>query len=320
MIVYIYGPDTFRSREYARESVKKFKEQRDPQGYNVVFLDGKKETSGAILTELATTPFLAERRLIMVDNILSSSNKELLGELLKKIKEKRIAESNIVIFWQGEPISKVKEAKELEKVLREEKYAREFVELSGAKLTTWIQQAVKEGGGSIAPNATTYLAQQLVGDMWQLHSVIGQLIAYTNRGEITIKDVELFIEEKIDDNIFNMIAAVSSGNKKQAFILLNEQRRRGEEEGKIFGLFVWQFRILLEMSDLLEHEPGLTSEAIARETGLHPFAVKKNLSLVKKYSLANLQRVYQELLTLDHQTKTGQADRSLLIDLLVAKI
>ena len=49
MIIYIWGEDTFRSRQYLKKTIEQFKKQRDPQGYNVVILDTKKEESGRVL-------------------------------------------------------------------------------------------------------------------------------------------------------------------------------------------------------------------------------------------------------------------------------
>ena len=101
MIIYIYGADTFRSRKYLREMVEQFKKKRDPQGYNVVFVDAQKQPE-KILGEILTAPFLAEKRMIIVENVLSISDKELLAGLMERIAKGKTPESNVVVFWQGE--------------------------------------------------------------------------------------------------------------------------------------------------------------------------------------------------------------------------
>ncbi len=322
MILFLHGPDTFRSRQYLHESIQKFKIQRDPQGYNVVFVDGKKDEAGKILMEINSAPFLAERRMIVIENILSSSDKELLGELIERIKTQKFPDSNIIIFWQGEAFSKIKEAKELQALLTKEKYAPEFITLKGAELARWAAKEIKARGGVIEPPALDFLCQNVGADMWGLNSLIDQLVAYTSKLEIrpiTLADVQLFLDEKVDDNIFNMVEAVVNGNKKLAFKLLAEQRRLGEEDSKIFGLIVWQFRILLEMADLLEREPKAISETIAKELGIHPFVAKKNLAAARRLPLSALQKIYRDLLEIDIKTKTGQGDQSLLTDMFIGR-
>jgi DNA polymerase-3 subunit delta len=117
-----------------------------------------------------------------------------------------------------------------------------------------------------------------------------------------------------------MVEALIAGNHEQCFKLLGEQRRQGEEEIKLFGLVLWQFRTLLSVSDLLEREGNLASDAIASRLKIHPFVAKKNMALTKRFSLARLEALYAELLEIDTKTKSGQADPGLLMDLFVARI
>lgn len=321
MILFLFGLDTFRSRQYLAQSIEKFKRERDPQGYNVATVDGKTSPFGKITAEILASPFLAEKRMVIVENLLASSSKELLAAMLAFIADKKIPENNVVIFWQGESLSKVKEAKELEAVLIKEKYAREFVPLTGAKLAEWTANEVKARGGSIAAEALNYLVVNVGSDLWLLHSLVNQLTAYTVAAHhIALADVELFLSEKVDDNIFNMVDAIVSGNHKTAFRLLAEQRRLGEEDGRLFGLILWQFKILLQIADLSEREGSITSDIVAKKLGVHPYVAKKNFALAKRYSLAKLESIYDRLLAIDVKTKTGQADQGLLIDLFVAAV
>lgn len=321
MILFLFGSDTFRSRQYLVQSIEKFKRERDPQGYNVATVDGKTSPFGKIAAEILATPFLAEKRMVIIENLLASSNKELLATMLVFIADKKIPENNVVIFWQGEDLSKVKEAKELEIVLAKEKYAREFLPLTGAKLAEWVASEIKARGGSIAPEALNYLVINVGSDLWSLNSLVNQLLAYTaTTCQIALADVELFLSEKVDDNIFNMVDAIVSGNHKTAFRLIAEQRRLGEEDGKLFGLILWQFKILLQIADLLEREGALMSDAVAKQLGIHPYVVKKNFAVAKRYSLAKLEAAYDRLLAIDVKTKTGQAEQGLLIDLFVAVV
>jgi len=320
MVIYIYGQDTFRSRLYLKEQVEKFKQARDPQGYNVVFVDGKKVEPGKVVSEITAVPFLSPKRLVVVENILSSSDKDLLGELVDRIKNNGIHENNIVIFWQGDSLGKVKEVKELEKVLKKEKYAQEFSQLAGSQLATWIVSEIKKRRSEISSQAVNYLAQNAGFDMWFLTSLLDQVCAYAQNKEISLADVNIFLEEKIDDNIFNMVNMLVAGNKKESYKLLQEQRRLGEDDFKIFGLVVWQFRTLLMIRSLFDLQDNATSDSMAKQLGLHPFVVKKNLSLVKRYNKKQLANIYDQLLEMDFKAKTGQADLGLELDLLVQQL
>lgn len=318
MIIYIYGEDTFRSRNFLKQNVERFKKERDPQGMNVVFLDGQKTESSQLWNEITAMPFLAEKKMIVVQNILSSKDTDVLESLFEGTK--KIPEKNIIVFYQSEPIGKSKLAQELQKLLAKEKWAKEFISLVGAQLTDWIKSEVVTRGGTINQMAAVYLGNNVGKDIWYADSLIDQLIAYAHGREISLADAQVFLEEKVDDNVFNMVDAIVAGNRKLAFKLIGEQRRLGEEDGLIFGMVLRQFRILISMRDLFNSQENITSDTMAKMLELHPFVVKKSLPFVKKYSLDKLKDIYQQFLEIDIKTKTGQADQSLLIDLFVGKL
>lgn len=352
MIIYIYGEDTFRSHEYLKEQVAKFKTARDPQGYNVVFVSAAKAEAAKVMSEIMAAPFLAEKRMVVVENVLSSSDKGLLGELIGRINgvipaqagiqssrspiksgmtvKHGFPESNIIVFYQSEPLSKVKEAKEMQALLEKEKYAKKFESLVGAQLIAWINSEIKNRGGKISGAASQYLAANVAGDMWHLNSLLDQLVAYSHlpvtppqaggdKKEIQLVDIQLFLEEKIDDNVFNLTDAIIAGNHKLAFKLLDGQRQLGVDDAQIFGAVIWQFRVLVSMRDLFERA-DVKSDDMAKTLKIHPFVVKKNLAVVKKYSLEKLKQIYNHLLEVDIKVKTGYADQAILMDLFVASV
>lgn len=319
MLIYIHGPDTFRSREYLKQTIERFRRERDPQGYNIVRLDGVKDENGKILDALMATPFLSPKRLIAIDNVLSRKETDLLSMLMEYVKNKRLAEDNVVVFWQGEAAGKTKIAKEFETFLQKEKWAVEFKMIPKAKLVDWIKQQTEKRGGKISAPAAGYLSEHAADDMWRLNSLIDQLAAYASGHEIQLSDVQLFLEEKTDDNIFNMVDAIVAGNRKLAFKLLEDQRRNGEDDGYLFSMVLRQFRILIEMRDLYNRTEQITSDTIAKELSLHPFVVRKSLPMMKKFPFNKLKESYNDLMNIDIKTKTGQGDLSLLLDLFVGK-
>ena len=320
MIIYIYGEDTFRSRNYLKQQVERFKKERDPQNLNVVFLDGQKVESSRLWNEIMAMPFLAEKRLVVIHNILSSKDAVLLESLSEGLKKDKVPEKNIVIFYQSEFVGKTNLAKDLHKTLAKEKWAMKFENLEGFELSNWIKTEVAQRGGKINQLAVAYLAQNAGKDMWYIDSLADQLIAYVEGKEISVADVQLFLEEKVDDSMFSMVDAIVIGNRKLAFKLVEEQRRLGNDDGYIFSMIARQFRILISMRDLFNRQENITSDMMAKMLDLHPFVAKKSLPFVKKYSLDKLKDIYNQLLEIDIKTKTGLADQSLLIDLFIGKL
>lgn len=320
MILFLYGPDTFRSRRQLKKIIEKFKADRDPQGFNVVQVDAERVEPSAILGEILTMPFLAEKRMVVIENLLVSKHEELRGDILERIKNNSISESTVLVFWEATDTFKTKSAKALCDRLSTEKFAQKFEEFKGAQLFSWADGEIKEQGGLIHRQALQYLIDATGGDMWRLQHLAHQLCAYKGGEEICIADINDFIDARADDNIFNLVDAIVAKQPKEVFAMMRAQYNKGEDAGYIFAMIVRQFRILLQLRDVFEREDNPTSDALATRLALHPFVVKKSLPLVKRYTMDELERIYKDLLELDINTKTGRGSQSVLLDVFVGKV
>ncbi|MFH1789665.1 MAG: DNA polymerase III subunit delta [bacterium] len=327
MIIYIFGQDTFRSKQHLEKTVKQFKSKRDPQGYNIIFFDAKDEEVGAVFEHIKSAPFLSEKRMVIIRDILSSSDKDMMSQMIGLIKSKQSESDNVVVFWQGATLGKVKEVKDLEKVLLAQKYVFRFDLLTGAQLVDWICSQVKEQELEISPAAVEYLANNIGSDMWFLKTTISQLISYARAVcepktgvIIEIDHARLFLSEKVDDNMFNMVEAIITGNSKKAFKLLEKQRQLGEDNLKMIGLIAWQLRTMIMLRDLYERDDSMSSDQMAKKAGIHPFVAKKNLYLVKRYSMKKLKELYGRLAEVDYRSKSGYGSVDILFDVFIGKI
>ena len=140
MIIFIYGLDTFRSRQYLNKIMTKFKVDRDPNGYNVVTLDAEIVTSaGAIISEMFATPFLAEKRMVIVKNLLSAKSVEARQQISDIIKNNRLPSSTVAVFWERAETYKNKDSKALLELLQKEKYQERFSLLTLSEAATWFR-------------------------------------------------------------------------------------------------------------------------------------------------------------------------------------
>ncbi len=321
MIFFLYGDDTFRSRAKKRELVEGFKGKRDPTGMNVVVLDAQKDKEERIFEELVAAPFLAEKRMLLIENLLTNKKTKLQKSFLELLEAKRIPETTTLILWEEGKIFKG-DAGKLFEILKQEKYAQEFSSLTGRELSKWIVGELSARSATIDPLALEFIVTNACDDSWYIHSLLDQLIAYASGEPITIDHVKVFLKETVDDNIFNLIDALVSknSNSKKVFAMIAEQYRKGEDAQFIFAMIMRQFKILLQLSDMYERGIRERDEIFARQLGLHPFVVKKSLSLSQKYSFEDLKSIYRELLEIDSKTKTGQGDQSVMLDFFVGKL
>lgn len=319
MLICLYGKNTFGSLSRLKELIAKFKNDRDPQGFNVAVIDCEKNTKDA-LGQVAAAPFLSEKRMVVLKSFLLSKDSEAQEEMLEMVKKKKIPESNIIIFWENTDSFKTKIAKSLFEILSKEKYSQKFDELSGVNLGNWIKGKAEDCGGKISGDAVQFLAGHGGKDLWLINSLLEQLVSYADGREINLDDVQIFLDEKTDGSIFNLVDAIIGKQEKQVYKMIQEQYRQGEDAQFIFSMILRQFRIMLELRDLFERQDKTTSDVLAKKLNLHPFVVKKTLPFVRNYNMAKLRDIYNRLLDMDIKIKTGYSNPPLLLDLLVGEI
>jgi DNA polymerase-3 subunit delta len=320
MIIFLYGKDTFRSRQQMRRMIEKFKADRDKSGINVSVLDALQSKPGAVLEQALSLPFLAEKRMIIIQNLLGSKDAETMSELARRIKDERLPESNIILFYEEDDSFKSKTAKELFEILQKEKYCQKFDLLTGVQLRSWVESEIRSRGGSAKSDAVAFLIAHIGNDMWRMNSILDQLVSYKENAVIEKADAEKFVEEKEDDNIFNLVDAIVDKNSKQAYLMIREQYKKGEDAQFVFAMLLRQFRILLELREIFDNDELKNSAEVAKKLNLHPFVVKKSLAPMKKYSFEELKKIYLMLLDLDIKTKTGIESQPLLLDIFVARV
>jgi len=79
-----------------------------------------------------------------------------------------------------------------------------------------------------------------------------------------------------------------------------------------------QFRQLLQVREVLENGGG--EEDAARILNIHRYAAKLAIEHARRFSMADLEAIYQRLLSIDIAMKTGGMDPELALDLLVTEL
>ncbi len=282
---------------------------------NLTVLDGKEASFEEIKKDTVTMPFIGKNRLVIVENILSANRGEnLLKALLDFIKDKKIPDSTVFIFFEeGEPDKRKKLFKELAKPKKSEK----FDLLEGSQLNSWIEKRVKELNGKIDRDAVNKLSAFVGSDLWQMDNEISKLLSFGD-DKITSENVEKMVRAKLDTNIFNFTDAVGKKDKKTALKLLHDQLDSGAHQLYLLKMMTFQFRNLLIVKDLSEQSSN--QYAIAKEGGMHPFVVQKTLPQVRQFEMEKLKKIYQELLNLEIAFKTSKADPVVLLDKFVVEV
>lgn len=308
MIIFLYGEDTYRSKQKLNWYRDKFIEKYTAT--NLEIYEGDFDLA-KLKNTITTPPLLSDKRLIIIKNLFKTKDKDLLegiGQILTNIPKE-----TILIFWEeGTPDKRTT----LFKMLSKEK-SEEFERLHGYKLLKWVSEEVSKNGGKISAKGAEKLISYIGDDLAQMENEIAKLVAFKGEKEITPMDIEILVKAKLSSDIFDLVDAIGERNYNKAIRYVYELLSKGENEIYVLTMIERQIRNLLLVSGLSKK---FNKSQITEETGLHPYVVQKTLLQVKNFKLGELKAVYQKLFETDTLIKTGKREARLALNLLIKEI
>ncbi len=311
MIILLYGPDTYSSRQKLQEIINSYKKIHK-SGLSLIYFDAVNLKFEEFKDALQQTSMFDEKKMIVLSN--SFSNKDFKEELLESLSFFLDTKDIILLYEEN----KILERDKLLKTLKKQAKVQEFQFLEGAKLRAWIKQEFAKLKAEISPEALDKIIDFAGNDLWQISNEVKKLAAFKKGKRINVEDVELLVKPKIESDIFKTIDAIAAKNKKQALLLIHEHLEKGDNPVYLLSMINFQFRNLLMVKELIEKQ--MPYYAISKATKLHPFVVRKSYQQAARFSFAELKKIYQQLFEADLAIKTGKIGSETALDLFLSGI
>lgn len=322
MFILIYGEDTFRVNEKVKQIKTAFKQKFDKTGLNTASFpaeDSSKLEPADVLQAVCSYPFLGEKRMVFVRDLISNTKKADQNIWIDGFK--RMPESTIVVVWEiAEPSTLEKNPmfKELLKIGEVHSYP--FPSLEGVSLAKWASDRVNAMKGKIDRQALQELVERVGSDLWQMSHDIEKLVAFANGNTITKLIVEEMVRASFEGNIFELMDAVSKKQTVKAIRLLEEERCAGSDDHYLLTMLGRQVRLLLGARSMLDENPRVGKQDVASALGVHPYAAQKALEQARQFSFTDLCKVHDLLFEYDQKIKTGRIGPGLAVDLLADQL
>lgn len=251
-----------------------------------------------------TSLFASERMVILRD----AGKNKLLWETLGDWTEKVSSEVTLVVL-EPTPDKRTRTYKQLQKHGK----THDFPELNERELVQWAMSVAKDEGNSLDARTAGYLVRQVGLNQWRLWGELQKLLAAYP--VITAEAIDQLVEPSPQASVFDLLDAVLAGKNPQAMELL-ARLKASEDPYKLFGLLVSQIQTLA----LVVTSQGKAAEAIAKDTGVHPFVVRKLQPLSRTMSYGQLQYVLASVALVDTQMKSTGGDPWILLEQCLGKI
>lgn len=333
MIIFLYGEDTYRSKQKLNEIIEHYKKIHK-SGLNLTYIDAKKDDFRNLTDNFKVVPMFSEKKLIILKNIFSAQNFQ--ESFLKEINPVKSADKiggvppkaeqfnwvnklkeakDIIVIFEEE---KIDERNKLFKTLKKEAKCQGFDLLKGSSLLNWIKNEFKKNNAKIDFGVDEMIFSYIGSNLWQAQNEIKKLANFKMGKTIKKEDVDLLVRSKIETDIFKTIDALSSKNKRQALSFLHKHIENGDNILYLLSMIAYQFRSFLIIKELMEKKDSYP--AIVKKSGLHPFVVKKGCYFCSQFSFFELKKIYQKIFQADLDIKTGKVEPETALELLVSEI
>ena len=275
--------------------------------------DPDKVALAEVLDELRTTPFLTEKRVVLIKNAdkFISENRDLLEKYFDNPCPTGILFLTVTT-WQAN----TRLAKKLTRVGK-------LISVTQPKpwqLPSRLTEYADDAHDKKLTKDTAQLLIELTGDnLTRLYSEIDKLALFADTEKsITTSHVESLIGHNRLFNAFAVIDAILAGNAAQAANRLRNMFAEDKStEYTVVGAFAFHFRRLFNAKVLLEK--GLRQDEIIKK--LRIWGNKNALfAQLRKMSLKQIGNNLQQLAATDYAIKTGRTKPQVAIEQLVLKL
>jgi DNA polymerase III subunit delta len=318
----LHGNDSLRLEEEVHKLRAQMGDSPDA-AMNISEFEGEMDSAAEILNAAMSYPFLADKRLVIVKDLLSWITRKGAGESGKQAVERlvnvlpQLPEWSKLVFVERD---KLPEGNKILKLARELPTGYEKSFTAPKDSTQWIlKRAADEYQVEIDPRAAQALASVTGDDLRRADNELAKLVDYVN-GErpISEADVELLTPYVAEATTFQLVDAIAEGRGKAALDYLYRLiREKDEDPFKVYGMIIRQFRLMLLAKEHLALTGSRAGLKEALNTG-SDFVADKTAQQSRRFSLTELEEIYRALQDYDLKMKTGRIDPPLALDMFIA--
>ena len=214
--------------------------------------DGALTPVPEVLAAVKSYPFLSDKRLVIVKNLISHITRKGAGQVGKKASERLIAElPDLPAYARLVMVESalLSDKNRLLKAVRGMKNGYIGVFKKPKNLTGWIASRAKsEYNAEITPQAAQAIASVVNDDLRRADSELYKLVCYVDGAHpIGEEDVAVLTPYVPQANVFEMVDALAVGDGEKALRLIHQALHDNPRDPGfgLFGLIVRQFRLLL---------------------------------------------------------------------------
>jgi len=260
----------------------------------------------ALIAAAETLPFMGEKRLVIIRecSLIAPGRKAEDERKAEAITEYlgHISPSACLVFYVK---GKADGRKKLYTLLKKKNAIVDFSPMNDAECADWARKSMKRMGKLLDGENAGRLVFTVGRDAALLRQEMEKLAAFLgDRDAVTAEDIDAVCTRSTECTVFQMVDAQVAGNLDQAFALLRDMVRAGENRVGILAMLLRQYRILYHMRRLLDERTPQASQA--QLLGIPPFSVGRTQQQARRFDAQRLKQAYDFLMDYEFQLKQGR--------------
>ena len=319
-IYTVIGTETFLIETFKKQLKSSISSEAEDE-FNIITFDMTEVELSSVIYEAETVPFFGDYKVIFVENPYFLTGEKKKNELnhdlslLLAYLENPLSTSVIVFVASYE---KLDERKKVVKLLKKESQLVDVSKMTDKTLIPYVKQHIENEGYSIDKQAFERLTYLTDMDLTRIMNELEKLFLLTlSSKSITKNDVESLIPKSLEHNIFDLNQYVIGNKTDEALNLYHDLLVSGEETIKIISILLGQIRLLLQVKILLDM--NYQQSNITDTLKIHPYRVKLAVQQCKSLSFKQLGEMFDELIEMDFNIKTGKIEKELAFELFLLK-
>ena len=307
-VYLLCGEEAYLRNQYRDRLKNALLDGGDPM--NLHYFEGKGIQTGEVIDLAETMPFLAMRRVLVLEN------KELFKHGGEQLAEYLASPAQTAFFVFVEPV--VDKRSKLYKAVLTKGRVIECTTQDEAVLKRWILEFLKKENKKITERDLNFFLEKTGTNMENIRGELEKLMCYClGRDVVTSLDIEEICVRQVSNQIFDMVSAVAEKRQKQAMELYYDLLALKEPPMRILYLITRQFNILLQVKEL--KNKGCDAKTIGTRVGLAGFVARKYVAQAAKFKEADLRKALADCVETEEAVKTGRMNDIMSVELLIVK-
>ena len=289
---------------------------------NFIKIDGLTSTFDEIENACETLPFFGDKKVVLVyrANFLKDKpdkdGAKTYTELLKYIKDLPKHTVLIMYYLFNDKRDTPKKNKKLSTL---DKYVKvvHCDKLKKDKYYKKVEDLFKEKGRSIGKIQLRYFADKVQNNFDIIKREVDKLDCYAIGREITKEDIDKLIQNKSEDDIFDLVEYISIRRVEKAIDLLDELLFKADQHMLIISSIGNHFKRLYEIKVYLGR--GKRLDFFMSKYRLPQFVCEKLMNQASKFSIKQLSELIKVCVNTETKLKSSTTDKQMEMELMLFK-